>query len=117
MPRPRETNRTQHERICRRVRERRLALGWTQDRLAAKLGTQAATLSKWEAGRVPLTISRLVEVGRALGVSVTDLIDDVRDNPADGDLGADRVPGFHELAPEDRRVVLALVERLRPRRP
>lgn len=38
-----------------RVREARLALGWTQERMAAELGVAHETVNRWERGKLKIT--------------------------------------------------------------
>ena len=52
-----------------RIRERRLALGWTQAQLAGAAACSATCISDIEHGSRVIGTSRLVEIVRALGVT------------------------------------------------
>ena len=52
-----------------RIRERRLALGWTQAQLAGAAACSATCISDIEHGSRVIGTSRLVEIARALGVT------------------------------------------------
>lgn len=48
-----------------RIKELRLAIGWTQDELGKKLCVKRAAISKYETGKIPLTddtIGKLVKI-------------------------------------------------------
>lgn len=109
MPRPKETNRSLHKEIGTRVRECRLARGWTQERLAEELDTQATTVSRYESGTIPLTLTMLFKVARVLGVGPERLI--VPD-PEGAPVKADPAICWRDLKPDDRALVEQLVERL-----
>ena len=58
-----------------RIRERRLALGWTQAQLAGAAACSATCISDIEHGsRVIIGASRLVEIALALGVTPDSLL-------------------------------------------
>lgn len=56
------------------IRDVRKQKGMTQNELAAKLGINRATLSKYENGQIDPTISQLEEISEFLDVSLYDLI-------------------------------------------
>lgn len=53
-----------------RVRQRRLFVGWSQQKLAKALGLSFQQLQKYEGGTNRIGASRLFRMGQALGVSV-----------------------------------------------
>lgn len=57
------------------LRRLRKAAGITQDALAAKLGVNRATISKYETGQIEPTVSQLQAIADALGVHLFDLLD------------------------------------------
>ena len=68
--------------VARRLREYRLARGWTRAKLATQLGVRTVTISRWERGR---TLPRRGHLERVL------------------DLVGDRRAGPHASAAEDER--------------
>jgi transcriptional regulator with XRE-family HTH domain len=54
-----------------RLRERRIALGMSQPKLAAALGIAYQQLSKYEQARNRVSASRLYQLSKVLGVPVT----------------------------------------------
>ena len=57
--------------LGRRFADLRLGRGWTQEKLAEKLGVSVRYLQAVEAGDENLTIETLCKVGDALGASVS----------------------------------------------
>lgn len=58
-----------------RVRGLRLARGWTLDTLAARSYLSPSTLSRIETGRQRIALEQLVEIARALGTSLDQLVE------------------------------------------
>ena len=56
------------------IRERRLALGLTQEELANKIGVSAPAVSKWEKGVSYPDITLLPALARILGTDVNTLL-------------------------------------------
>ncbi len=44
------------------LRARRLALGWSKQKLASAVGVPAAVVAKWEAGELPIDCPSAVEL-------------------------------------------------------
>lgn len=59
-----------------RIRELRLARGWSAEELAQKAGTFQSTISRLEGSRQAVTIEWLVRLALALGVRAADLLPD-----------------------------------------
>lgn len=59
-----------------RIRRARTARGWSQERLAEKLGMDALTVSRLETARRILTAAMAIRLARALEVPVGSLLDD-----------------------------------------
>ena len=57
-----------------RIAEARNARGWTQEQLANALNTTQATIQRWESGKVDPQSSRIVEISKALGITVSFLL-------------------------------------------
>jgi transcriptional regulator with XRE-family HTH domain len=56
--------------VCRRIRERRVALGVTQQRLAELVGVTYQQAHKYETGANRISMGRLHLIAQALGVEV-----------------------------------------------
>lgn len=56
--------------IGTRVRRRRIELGMTQDQLALAAGTTRQLISRLEKGNLDISLRRLTEVSRALGLRI-----------------------------------------------
>ena len=108
-----------------RVRLFRTAQGLSQSRLAEDLGITFQQVQKYEKGTNRISASRLFEIARLLGVSITELYGDAGGailEPADG--AVDALPSMldHKIIRalsrihDDRikRKVLALIKTLAP---
>lgn len=74
-PPPDDTKRRRRAlRLGRLIRQHRIAKGLDQPQLARLLGVVPSCVCDWERGHTSPKIARLVEVARALGVGVDDLI-------------------------------------------
>jgi len=91
--------------IGRRVRERRLAMGLTQDRLAARARVSRALVGALERGRHMPATDAAIRLARALDTTVERLFDDARPSPAHNAIS---VLGGH--LPEGALVRTARVE-------
>ena len=56
--------------VGERIKARRLELGWTQDQLAQKAGISKSFLSDLENGKRSVGAENLLDIARALGVSI-----------------------------------------------
>lgn len=72
------------------IRDRRLALGLTQQQLADKLGITDKAVSKWERGLSLPDVSLLIPLGKELGVTVTELLEGRRLETSSG-MGMEKV--------------------------
>jgi transcriptional regulator with XRE-family HTH domain len=59
------------ERLGKALRSARLSAGLSQGELAGRIGSSQAMVSRWEAGRVPLTLGTLAAVAGGMGVDAT----------------------------------------------
>lgn len=74
MGKRKHTDKQLEERLARRVRQARQRRKWTQERLAEALEVQPETVSRYESGRVPLSMAMLYRVADALDVDVESLV-------------------------------------------
>lgn len=71
-----------------RIRHWRKARRMTLEQLAARLGTSAGHLHKWETGKVSVNLKRLGEIAAILEVGIVDLVEDLPRVPIVGKVGA-----------------------------
>jgi len=67
-----------------RIAEAREARGWTQEQLAQAVGTTQQTIQRWESGQTDPQVSRVTEISKALGITMTFLLGidlDKKDEP------------------------------------
>ena len=74
--------------MSRRIRYWRKQRRMTLEQLAARLGTSAGHLHKWETGKVSVNLKRLGEIAAILGVGIVDLVEDLPRVPVVGSVGA-----------------------------
>ena len=74
MPRPAKTDNALLKTIGDRLRKARSAKGFTQEQLAEAVGVQPETISRYERGTIPLSLTQLFEVATALDVGVEALL-------------------------------------------
>ena len=82
-----------------RIAEARNARGWTQEQLANALNTTQATIQRWESGKVDPQSSRIVEISKALGITVSFLLG------VDSEGRETNTQPSAALAPGERRLV------------
>ena len=56
--------------VGERIKQRRLEIGWTQDQLCTKAGLSKSFLSELENGKRSVSASNLLDIARALSVSL-----------------------------------------------
>ena len=72
-PRPQEVDRH----VGAKVRERRLALGLTQQQVAELVGTTYQQAHKYETGINRISAGRLYQIAQALGVDISYFFEDI----------------------------------------
>lgn len=95
-----------------RIRELRMARGWSQDRLASALGCSKMTISDLERGNVGLTVEWMRRIGQVLGVTAGELMSR-DDNPLLPE-GAERelVDRYRHATAEERQSIERVTEAL-----
>lgn len=108
------------------VRIRRRTIGISQEALAEQCGVSFQQVQKYENGTNRISFSRLVQIARALGCRVVDLMDvlDGPDRETSGDLdllSRMRTPGaldlltaYERMTPEARTALVGLLRTLAP---
>ena len=69
-----------------RIRTRRQQLGWTQEQLSDRVGISKGFLSDLENGKRSVRAENLLDLSRALGVSIDQLMTGSKDEGAEGDV-------------------------------
>jgi len=112
MPRPNHTDRDLLRDVGARVRQARERKGWTQEQVAEKLGIGPETVSRYETGAIPLSLTMLVRVAGALGIEPVSLLP----APRKGQQQADEelLGRWRALDADGRKLVLGLLRRLVP---
>jgi transcriptional regulator with XRE-family HTH domain len=72
--------------VGERIRERRLELDWTQEKLAMEANLSAGFLSDVETGKRNIGAENLLEISHALGVSLDLLMKGDASQPKSGDV-------------------------------
>ena len=113
------------KRVGDRARSRRVALGMSQEKLAASLGTAVPQLQEWEAGTTRVGAGRLLELARILDVEPAFFFSAEHDDPWHGEEALSLQPvgpappaevsrlmrAFAGIGnPEFREIVIKLVE-------
>jgi len=99
--------------VGRAIAKQRLRRGLTQEEVAERLGVGNEAVSRIERGVVVPNIERLVEFASIFGCEVADLLTEASPRPDDQAIRISRL--LMQLAPEDRQMVVELVERLTER--
>lgn len=68
--------RPEHVRLGARIRDLRKSRGLTATQLSSELGVSQPAISQWETGKEPPSRDSLTKLSRALGVSVSALLDE-----------------------------------------
>ncbi len=64
--------------LSKKIREHRLALGWSQMQLAAESGLEKNYIGKIERCEVNAGVVNIARIANALGVHIVELLDDRR---------------------------------------
>ena len=102
--------------IGNRIRARRLALGMSQEALAAEIGITFQQVQKYEKGANRVAAATLVDIARALDAPVTLLLPAIETSPATSLIEepgvADLIPLLKRLNPHGRHVLSNLARAL-----
>lgn len=112
--------------VGQRLRQRRQALGMSQDKLAQAVGVSFQQVQKYENGTNRMGAGRLKQVATALEVPLTYFFDQdhapllkvAEDIPLTEDIlgskeSVEVLTGYYSLDSEQRAEVIALIDRLR----
>ena len=81
-------------RLCQRIKDLRTTRRWTLEQLAATSGVSRSMISQIERQQVNPTFHVAYRIAQALGVSLSELVDDVHDETAIETIRADD-PHYH----------------------
>lgn len=95
------------------IARRRMQCALTQEEVAEKLGIGYEAVSRIERGVVIPNITRLAELAEVFDCSTADLLQEV--SPLPTDQASHIAQLLAPLSPEDRKLVVELVERLATR--
>ena len=91
------------------IKNARTEAGLSQKELAARIGTTQQTIQRWETGYTEPKVTDLMEISRALGVTLSYLLG--MTVPVDGtplsDNERELVNIYRQLPPEAKRAVIA----------
>ncbi len=110
-----ELTKAGRDEIALRIRDARVAKGWSQSELAAAVGVSRSAVAQWETARAGQVIVNLGRVARALGVGVEWLLHGSALAAADSPLVGDELAVlrlYRACSPADRQVLLRLARRL-----
>jgi transcriptional regulator with XRE-family HTH domain len=79
--------------VRQRIRALRLAHGWSLDALASRCALSPSTLSRIETGGRRVALDQLVPIARALGTTLDQLVEPVRDEDVVIRPEAEHMPG------------------------
>lgn len=74
--------------VGKNIRMQRLYLGLSQDNLAKLIGLTFQQVQKYESGKNRVSVSRLLDIAKALKVHYSHLMPDYKDSPAGNQLPA-----------------------------
>ena len=64
------------KKLAAKLREIRLQLGMTQESIAAKIGTDSGSISRFETGKREPSLLEMLAYSNLAGITINDLVDD-----------------------------------------
>lgn len=95
--------------LGKRIREERLKLGLTQEKLSEEIGVTDAYIGKIERGERSLSLETLVRIANKLGVTVDYLLEDSV-NVEDKGLSNELIQVFHNRSCDEKRMALDIIK-------
>lgn len=108
MPRTLATNTQLRQRVARRLRHGRLAKKLSQEQLAEALGVSTESVSRYECGKLAISLELLSRAGRALGIPLEELVG--RGPTGLSAAEAELVEGWRQLGARGQRALLEVVK-------
>lgn len=107
MARKKSTDAPIRHRVASRVRQARLARGWSQERLAEAMGVSVESVSRYECGKLALSLEMIALVSDRLGVPIEMLVGEgpVGLSPDETEL----LEGWRRLDVRGQRAVLEVI--------
>jgi transcriptional regulator with XRE-family HTH domain len=100
--------------IGRRIKEARIAKGWTQDQLARAIEVSRSAVAQWETGRAGQVTGNLARIAETLDVGVEFLMHGQDRRAAAAISQGDEVALlrlYRECSPGDRQLLLRMARR------
>ncbi len=107
MGRSKATNSRLRQRVAHRLRDARLARGWSQEQLAAALDVSTQSVSRYECGKLALSLDLLGRVARVFGTPIEVLVGEGPAGLAPEEV--ELVEGWRVLGARGRQAVLETV--------
>lgn len=107
MGRTKSTDTQLRQRVAGRIRGARLARGWSQAQLSEAIDVSVESISRYETGKLALSLELLAQVARVLQIPVETLV-------GEGPVGltpeeAELIEGWRRLDVRGRRAVLEII--------
>ena len=92
-----------------RIAEARELRGWTQEQLAASIGTTQQTIQRWESGQTEPKLSSIKKISKALGITLSFIINitDESESEVLSDDEHEVIFAYRSLAQNGKRALLA----------
>ena len=94
------------------IKQRRVDSGMNQSELAAKIGVNVSTISRWETGNIAnMKRNQVAKLSETLGIPVNNLMGwTTKDNPETDPLIAELTDQIKGFSPEDKRHLIEYVK-------
>jgi transcriptional regulator with XRE-family HTH domain len=112
MTRPKNKDESILKAVGERLQKLRIQKGMTQEQLAEAIGVQPETVSRYERGAIPLSLSQLFQISEALGVGVDLLLGLPAKKGQESRREAELFERFSLLDKLGQDLILALLRRL-----
>lgn len=98
--------------IGKRIKQRRIEKGFTQEYISEQLDISKEYVSKIECGKVEVNLKRLAELSLVLEVPIEDLISGIVQPSSDYKIN-EICKTFEDLSPTEREVVYNIIEQIK----
>ena len=112
MPRSSKTDKQLHRTVGNRLRRARTAQEMTQEQLVEELGIQPETVSRYETGSIPVSLTGLFRLAEKLDVPVDALLP--IEKSSDRDNESELLERWRLLDKKGQSLVLDILRRMNP---